>query len=192
VNGRSVVKVLGVMGSPRIGGNTDVLLTEVLRGADLAGAQTERIDLVRYDISPCTSCQECKRTGVCIIDDDAARLIEILLESDVWVLGTPIYWWGPSALLKAFIDRWYVTIHTPSTRARMARRVALVCPFGDSDPGTPRHLVGMIRDIVSYLHGEFTDQLLVTSSGRGEVRKDADAMRRAFELGQRLAAGPSA
>jgi multimeric flavodoxin WrbA len=185
------VKVVGVMGSPRIGGNTDTLLTEVLRGADLAGAQTERIDLVRYDVNPCTNCQECKRAGICIIDDDAPRLIEILMASDVWVLGTPVYWWGPSALLKAFIDRWYVTIHSPANRARMAHRVALVCPFGDADPATPRHLVGMLQEIVSYLHGEFTEQLLVTASGRGDVRKDADVMRRAFELGRRLASGAS-
>src|SRR5512141_609564 len=139
-SGGSAVKVVGVMGSPRIGGNTDALITEALRGAELAGAEVERIDLVRYSISPCNGCQECRESGLCVINDDVPALIDLMMGSDAWIIGTPVYWWGPSGLLKSFIDRWYSTIHVSSIKARMAKRVALVCTYGDEDPGTPRHI----------------------------------------------------
>jgi multimeric flavodoxin WrbA len=169
------VKVLGLMGSPRIGGNTDILITEVLRGAELAGAETERIDLIRYDVSACTGCEDCRASGFCVINDDAPGLIDLMMGCDVWAIGTPIYWWGPSGILKAFIDRWYSTIHISSIRARMAKRVALVCTYGDEDPRTPRHVVGMMEDTVAYLRGDLTDRLLERASSLGAVRQDADA-----------------
>jgi len=183
------VKVLAVMGSPRIGGNTDALVTEILRGADLSGAETERIDLIRYDVSPCTGCQDCRASGFCVIKDDAPALIDLMLESDIWVIGTPVYWWGPSGLLKAFVDRWYSTIHLPSIKKRMAKRVALACVYGDADPDTPRYVLGMFEEIVSYLGGSLTDRLLVRASSFGAARQNPDVMLQALELGRRLGAG---
>ncbi len=183
------MKVVGVMGSPRIGGNTDLLLTQVLSGAELAGAQIERIDLIRYDISACNGCQECRDSGFCVINDDAPALIDLMMASDAWVIGTPIYWWGPSGILKSFIDRWYSTIHIASIRARMAKRTALICTYGDEDPRTPRHVVGMMEDTIAYLQGDFTDRLLVRASSVGSVRGDAEAMARALALGRKLGTG---
>jgi len=181
--------ILGVVGSPRKGGNTDVLVAEALRGAAGAGSATEKITLVDFRVNPCQACAGCHRTGVCRQDDDMAGLLEKLFASDAWILGTPVYWWGPSAQLKAFVDRWYAPIHSAERKAKMRKRVALVAPFGDSDPDTARHLVGMLADALSYLEADFAGKLLVTASGRGEVAGNARAMRDAFDLGVRLATG---
>ena len=180
--------VIGIVGSPRKGGNTDVLVTEALRGAASAGATTEKVALVDYEVNPCRACGACHGTGVCAQDDDAAALLEKLFASDAWVLGTPVYWWGPSAQLKAFVDRWYAPIHAPERRAKLAKRVALVSPFGDADPATARHIVGMLDDALAYLKAEFAGQLLVPDThSRGGVVQDERVMRDAFDLGVRLA-----
>ncbi len=183
------MKVLGIVGSPRPGGNTDLLVAEALRGAESAGAETEKLVLSDFEINPCRGCDACAVTGVCRQRDDMAGLLDKLFEADVWVLGTPVYWWGPSAQMKAFIDRWYAPVHSAERKARMAKRVALVLPFGDSDPGTARHIVGMLSDALDYLKADFAGQLLVSANDPGEVAERPDVMRQAFELGARLAKG---
>jgi multimeric flavodoxin WrbA len=183
---RRMVRVLGVMGSPRLGGNTDVLLAETLRGAASVGAATTKVDLVTRDVRPCSGCDGCTKSGVCVIDDDMGELLDELLASDVWVLGTPVYWWGPTAQMKAFIDRWYAGWQTADGRARMAKRVALISPFGDSEPATARHVVGMLADALEFLKADFAGQLLVSADKRGEVAANVQAMAEAFALGARL------
>ena len=181
------VRVFGIMGSPRLGGNTDVLLSEALRGAASVGAATVKVDLVRRDVRPCTGCDGCAKTGVCVIDDAMAELLDEMFASDVWILGTPVYWWGPTAQMKAFIDRWYAGWQTADGRAQMAKRIGLISPFGDSEPETARHIVGMLEDAAAFLKADFAGQLLVTADRPGEVAGNAKAMRDAFDLGRKLA-----
>lgn len=182
--------VLGVVGSPRKGGNTDVLIDEALRGAASAGATVEKVMLIDYDVNPCRACDGCRKTGICQQHDDMPALLDKLFAADAWILGTPVYWWGPSAQLKAFIDRWYAPNHSPELRAKLRKRVALVSPFGDDDPGTARHIVGMLSDALDYLKADFAAQLLVTANAKGEVARNERAMRDAFALGAKLAAEP--
>ena len=184
---RRTVRVLGVMGSPRLGGNTDVLLAEALRGAASVGAETLKVDLATRVIGPCNGCEGCHRTGECVVDDDMGGLLEEMFESDVWILGTPVYWWGPTAQMKAFIDRWYAGWQTAEGRTKMAKRVALISPFGDAEQSTARHIVGMLADSLAFLQADFAGQLLVTADRRGEVAGNETAMREAFALGERLA-----
>ncbi len=181
--------VLGVVGSPRKGGNTDVLVSEALRGAASAGATAEKIVLSELEIHPCRACGGCHRTGVCQQDDDMGPLVEKLLAADAWVLGTPVYWWGPSAQMKAFVDRWYAPAQTAERKAKLRKRVGLVAAFADADPATPRHLVGMFEEALSYLEADFAERLLVTADKRGEVAGNDRAMADAFALGARLARG---
>ena len=99
-------RALGIVGSPRRGGNTETLVDAVLAGAAEAGAQVEKVILDELDVRPCRACNACRKTGACVQQDDMAGLLEQMQRSDVWVLGTPVYWWGPTAQFKAFLDRW--------------------------------------------------------------------------------------
>jgi multimeric flavodoxin WrbA len=103
----SKIKVLGVVGSPREGGNTDTLVTEALRGATEAGGSTRKLFVGNYRIAPCTSCGACLKTGQCVHRDGMDELLPLMEEHQVWVLGTPVYWWGATAQMKVFIDRWF-------------------------------------------------------------------------------------
>jgi multimeric flavodoxin WrbA len=76
------MKVLGIMGSPRVGGNSDILLDDALAGAEKAGAQVEKIILVKKKISGCLDCKKCNETGLCVIKDDMPEIHKKILEAD--------------------------------------------------------------------------------------------------------------
>jgi len=102
------MKILGIVCSPRKGGNTEILVKEALDAAKVAGAdKAELVSLAEKDIAPCTACELCFKTGKCTVQDDFQEIYEKLLEYDGIVLGTPVYFWGVSAQAKLLIDRTY-------------------------------------------------------------------------------------
>jgi multimeric flavodoxin WrbA len=100
------VVVLGVCGSPRIGGATSRLVRSALLGAeDVEGTRTRFVNLAPLRIAGCDRCADCIAAGGCLIEDDMTRLYPLLLEADAIILGSPVYWGSPSALCKAFMER---------------------------------------------------------------------------------------
>ncbi|MDY6952688.1 MAG: NAD(P)H-dependent oxidoreductase, partial [Thermodesulfobacteriota bacterium] len=97
--------VLGLQGSPRLKGNTSTLLSEFLGEAERIGANTRSIDVSRKDISPCQECGHCEQVGYCPIDDDMQQIYPLLRRADIIVMATPVFFYGPTAQLKALIDR---------------------------------------------------------------------------------------
>ncbi|MFX1342385.1 MAG: flavodoxin family protein [Promethearchaeota archaeon] len=177
--------VLGIVGSPRRQGNTDLLVEEILRGVKDAGGTTSKVLLDVMDIRPCKGCFACEKTGVCVQNDDMAELIEQMKASQVWVLGTPIYWWGPSAQIKAFIDRW-VSISREHFRGK---RVVLAIPMGGGAESYARHTVGMFRDIFDYLGIQHIATVLAPGFGRkGEVKTAHSIMEEARQAGKKATA----
>lgn len=100
-----VKKVLILSSSPRKGANSDTLCNEFLKGALEAGHKAEKIFLSEKNIGYCKGCYACKDTGICVIKDDMAEVLNKILESDVIVLSSPVYFYSTSAQLKAVIDR---------------------------------------------------------------------------------------
>ena len=180
------MKVLGLVGSPRVGGNTELLVAKVLEGAASAGAETEQIALNPLSVRGCQACEACRKLKRCRLKDDMQPLYDKMLETDALVLGTPIYYWNVSAQLKAFVDRWYA-LDQEGIRERLAgKKVLLVCAFGDSDPPTSQWAVGAMRCSCEWLEMPFLDPVLVSAGERGEVAKDTRAMEQAYEAGRRL------
>jgi NAD(P)H-dependent FMN reductase len=177
-------RALGIVGSPRRNGNTEILVDEILRGASEAGASVEKIVLSRLDIAPCRACDACRKTGQCVQRDDMPALLEQMQASQVWVLGTPVYWFGPSAQLKAFVDRWYTTTAEKSTFDFQGRRVILAMPMEDHDPAGARHAVGMLTLSVEWLKAQVFSTILATGvSERGAVREHPEILEAARQAG---------
>jgi multimeric flavodoxin WrbA len=109
--GEGMTLVLGVLGSPRKGGNTDLLLDAALDGARDAGAAVEKVSLSTLMIGSCTACDGCRDGVRCMLDDDMALLYLKIEKADVIVLASPVYFDSVTAQMKAFIDRaqlfWY-------------------------------------------------------------------------------------
>jgi NAD(P)H-dependent FMN reductase len=108
-------------------------------------------------------------------------LLEKMERSQVWVLGTPVYWWGPTAQFKAFLDRWYGTEYVMFK----GRRVILTIPLEDTDASTARHTVGMLTDALAYLKAElFATVLAPGVLDRGKVREHPNVLETARRTGR--------
>lgn len=159
-------RVLGIVGSPRRGGNTEILVDEVLAGAAETGAQTEKVMLSKLDIGACRACDACAKAGKCVQQDDMHALLEQMAQSDVWVFGTPVYYWGPTTQFKAFVDRWYGAGKAVEFKGK---RVILTIPLGSGDAHDARHTVGMLEDALAWQKSE----LLATILAPGVMKRGA-------------------
>lgn len=101
-------KILVLSGSPRIYGNSSILYDEFIRGAEEAGHKTEKIDVARKKVAGCLGCNACyKNGGDCVQKDDMKEIEEKMIDADVIVLSSPIYFYSMTAQMKAVIDRTY-------------------------------------------------------------------------------------
>ena len=177
--------ILGIVGSPRRNGNTEILVDEVLKAAEQNGAVTSKVILSNLDISPCRACDVCRKKGKCVQEDDMVELFAQIEDSDVLVLGTPIYWWGPTAQFKAFLDRWYSVYDTGIFKEK---ETVLVIPLEDTTESTYNPILAMFKAIMEYLH--MTHVATVLAPGvleRGAVRNHQEFIDSAREIGSKLA-----
>ncbi len=97
--------VLIITSSLRPGSNSDALAAAFADGARAAGNAVETVSLKGKSIGFCVGCLSCQKTQTCVIRDDAVALAEKVKNADVVVFATPVYYYGPSGLLKTFLDR---------------------------------------------------------------------------------------
>jgi multimeric flavodoxin WrbA len=111
-----------------------------------------------------------------------------LADSDVLVFGTPIYWYGPTALMKAFLDR-FVYFNAPHQRERITGHGAvLAIPFEETNPETAAITVAMFEKSFEYLQMPLLGKILAPGVGeRGEILSKPDILEKAHQLGQQLA-----
>ena len=175
--------VLGIVGSPRRGGNTETIVDTILASAAEQGATTEKVILNELEIAPCQACNGCRRTGSCIHDDDMGQLIPLMEKSDCWVLGTPIFWWGPTAQFKLFVDRWYGL----DPRCFQGKKVIAAIPMGGGNDHYARHTIGMLEDICNYLGMEFIETILAPGmNGNSSVRENSRILESARAAGNNI------
>ncbi len=181
-------RILGILGSPRNNGNTATLLSRILDSASANGAETEYITLGDKTIRECDGCHACWRGLECVKHDDMNDVYPVIERSDIIVFGTPVYWYGPTALMKALIDR-MVYFNCPETRKKIAgKRAVLVVPFEESDSKTAAPTVTIFEMSLSYLGIPLIETLIVPGvTRRGEVRGMPEFMERAEAIGERLA-----
>ena len=186
------MKVLGILGSPRKGGNTDLLLDELLRGAKSEGAETEKITLGGYQISPCRECDGCVDTGECVINDEMQKIYPKLLEADWVVLASPIFFYGVTAQAKALIDR---------SQALWSRKYLLKKPFLPNRKGIFVSVGGTrgknlfegaaltakyFFDAISVKYREDMDLLFRKIDKKGDIKNHPTALKEAFKTGKKM------
>jgi multimeric flavodoxin WrbA len=181
-------KILGIVGSPRKKGNTDVLVTRLLQGARDGGSEGEAIYLGDLRIRECDGCHVCWTGKPCTKKDEMNDIYAKVEQSHAIVFGTPVYWYGPTALMKALIDR-FVYFNCPENRGKIQRKsAALVIPFEEEDPETVAPLLAFFEKSLSYLEMEIAGKVIVPGvTVRGEVLKKTEYMEEAYRLGRMLA-----
>ncbi|WNY28870.1 Putative NAD(P)H-dependent FMN-containing oxidoreductase YwqN [Methanimicrococcus stummii] len=172
-----MAKITGFSGSPRKNGNTNFLMETILKSAADKGWETDFVLLNKADIGFCEACDACHKSGNgCVKKDDMTELGEKLKESDVWVLGTPVYWWGPTAQMKVFMDRWYGL----PRETYQNKKVILVVPMEDTEDKTASHVIGMYQDAFDYIGVEIAD--IIVAKGvleAGAVQSKPEIIKRA-------------
>ncbi len=188
------MKVLGIAGSPRRGGNTDILLEQAMEGAKSAGADIQTIVICDLNIAPCRHCDGCLKTGRCVIDDDMQSVYPKLREADRLILASPMFFMGITAQAKAMIDRcqalWAlkyelkqpVALNTAGERKGLFISVGgtgFTSQFEASRPVIKSWLTTIDAFLVDELHYSKVDE-------KGAIRHHATALQDAFEAGKRL------
>ena len=177
------LKVLGLVGSPRRGGNTDLIVQAVLEGAAANRNPTEKTYLYDLIIEPCIDCKACKKTPhQCILQDDMPKLYPKLATSDVIVFGTPLYWYGPSAKMKLLVDRFRPLI---ASKALQGKKAVLVIPSEEGNEACI-HAVGMFVLSFEYLGMNLAKTLLPKASGKGEITNQPEKLKEAYAVGNGL------
>ena len=112
------MKVLGIVGSPHKDGTTDMLVSEVLRGAKESGSEVQKIHLIDKKIEYCRGCRECMKDvtisiGNCVVRDDMREILEAFRAADHYVVGTPVYMMHVNAIMKTFLEKLYPLMRYP-------------------------------------------------------------------------------
>jgi len=184
-------KVLAVVGSPRKGGNTEILVSQIAAGAQAGGAQVEVIHLGDLHIRECDGCHACRRGRPCSKEDDMRTIYPKIAASDTIVFGTPVYWYGPTALMKAFIDR-FVYFNSEANRPMVrGKRAAVAVVLEETHEETWRPVLDFFARSLAYLEMTPAETIVVPGVGaKGAIRRRPERLDEAFHLGGRLAGPP--
>ena len=113
------MKLLAIIGSPRLKGNTNYLVDQALEEAAKLGAQTEKLILSQYEVNPCLGHEDCASFNSCQQKDDAGWILDRFSKADGVILATPVYYYNLSAQMKTFIDRnYFLYKHGRKSQAR--------------------------------------------------------------------------
>lgn len=173
---------MGIICSPRAGGNTEILVRKALESAEKEGAEVETWSIVGKEVKPCDHCGSCIKTGQCHIKDDMQDLYPKMIKAEGIILGSPVYFWSVTAQAKLVIDRTYA-LRRPTSRleGKIGGAIAVAGRRGEVEALTVMN---------NFFLGQGMTPVGLGVDGRGsekgDVKKDERALDGAAELGRRM------
>jgi len=188
--GASVIKILAFNGSPRIGGNTDDMIDQILAGARTKQVAVEKVNLNALKMDGCQAMESCRKTGVCAHVDAFTPYYKKIDEADCLVIASPIYMGRVTGQMKCFLDRLYPYIDENfKSRMRPGKKAVVAMLWAASSEGAG-------RQEVEYWSGYFSVHMKVAAqigfpkiAKMGAFRKDSRAMTEAYNAGVKLVGG---
>ncbi len=177
-------KILILSGSPRKGGNSDILCDEFLKGAQDAGNEVEKIRVVEKKIHPCSGCYFCRENeGRCAFKDDMAELLQKIIDCDVLVLSSPVYFYSICSQLKAVIDR------TVARWTEIANKeLYYIATAAEDEPDTLDTTLACFHGFAMCIDG-YEEKGTLYGRGvaeKGEVVNQSHLMQIAYEMGNSI------
>ena len=180
------MKAIGIVGSPRRNGNTEILTAHTLKAIAEEGIETELIRLAGLDIRPCDACLVCANKESCPIDDDLLPIYTKMKEADAIILASPVYYGSATALLKALMERTgYIASHNGR---RFERKVGgpLVVARRAGQNFTLAQLLYWYQILGFFTPGS-TYWNVAFGRNKGEVENDEEGLTTAWNFGKNIA-----
>ena len=184
--------VIGLNGSPRTGGNTDILLEKALEGAKNKGARTDKVVLNSLKFSPCQECEEMRDDGTCIIEDDLQAVYQKIKEADAVILASPIFFGSLSSQTKMMIDRfqcaWRAKYMFKKDTFKKRKLGAFISVEASNREDFFHNARAIVRNLFATVNAEYKEELFCPGlDKKGAILKHPEFLKKAFELGERIA-----
>lgn len=188
-----MVQILGIVGSPRLGGNTETLVKQVLTSAKVEGVETELLRLSDYYLEPCDGYWTCRETKACVKDDDLEQVFAAMVKADGIVIGSPVYFATLPSQVKIFIDRVAALDNGRGHKSPHGSQGNFVNKVGGAV--TVARRTGMVNAWMQIMLFLVRSGMIISSGGRaicvgrdkGDVLQDAEGMAAVKLLGRRIA-----
>lgn len=187
------MRILGISGSPKEKGFTNLLLDESLEGARASGAQTEKIILNHLRIKPCQECLKCDDEGICSYTDDMKVVFEKIGSADAVIIASPIYFGTITAQLKTMIDRfnsvWIVKRRNKAEKdVKLLKRGAFICVAGADKKEYFKNAKSVIKALFCTIGINYSKELFIggLDSEKHNPSKKKESLLKAYELGVSL------
>jgi multimeric flavodoxin WrbA len=186
------MNILGINGSPRIGGNTDILLDRALDGARSLGAKAEKVILNKLKFSPCQECENIKDDGSCIIEDDMQRLYKKIEEADGVIIASPVFFGSVSAQTKTMVDRFQCAWRAKNIFNKEVFKNTKAGAFISVEASDRKDFFEnsklIVKNLFATINALYKYELFCSGLERkGDVFKRPDCLERAYKLGQKIA-----
>ena len=180
------MKALGIVGSPRKGGNSEILTAHCLKAIAEERIETELVQLAGKKIAGCNACNYCRQnSGECSIKDDIQPLFEKMVAADAIIVSSPVYYGSATSLVKAALERaGFMTIGKKAFAGKVGGPLVVARRAGQNFTFAELlfwfHINGMVNPGSTYWN-------VAIGREKGEVEKDEEGMRTAWNFGKNVA-----
>lgn len=181
-NGSKKMKILVLTGSPRKNGNSNTLADYFIKGAVESGHEVVRFDSAFKNVHPCIACNSCGMNGDCVFQDDFNEVIDNIVDADMVVFATPMYYFGFSTQLKTVIDRFYSIngkIHVP-------KKSALLMTYANTASSEAEPIKKHYEVLLNYLGWSDVGQIIAPGMWPAGAINGTKYTTQAYELGKSL------
>ena len=177
------MKIVVLTGSPRRGGNSAYLAEQFIKGARESGHDIYRYDCAFRQVEPCRACNRCGMDGPCVIKDDFDELRPRLVEADMVVFATPMYYFGMSAQMKRVIDRFYA-INGQIKGA--SKKAAFLMTYADTSAKEAEPMLVHYRTLMDYLGWKSVGEVVAAGVWTAGSVRNTEYGEQAYQLGKNV------
>ena len=189
------MKIIGISGSPRRRGNTETLLDRALEEAENNGADIKKFILNELNFSACRECENIRRDGVCIVEDDWQKIFLEIENADVIVIASPIFFGSISAQTKMFIDRfqclWLAKYIFKTLKPQKKKTGAFICVEATRRQDFFDNAKSIVKNFFATIDADYIEELFCPGiDKKGAVTASPECLKKAGKIGKKIIPEP--
>lgn len=177
------MKIVVLTGSPRKNGNSAYLAEQFIKGAEENGHDVFRFDCAFKQVEPCRACNRCGMDGPCVFNDDFQELRSHLIDADMVVFATPMYYFGISAPMKRVIDRFYAI---NGQIKGVSKKAVFLMTYADTSRKEAKPMLVHYHTLMDYLGWTSVGEVVASGVWTAGSVRNTDYPQQAYQLGKSL------